>query len=449
MWWLKFISYFASLMIPGLCLVWFLRPDQRRFSALNFFLAYGLGSSFIAIILFFYFFIFRGSYSYLLFWLVWGLIALLGLLVPLPAIKKHSRIVIKWFKPQLTKLQSAVVAVVFLFSLINIGFLVSDAAVRPTALYDSLAMWSFKAKVLFYDQAINFDPTQEFYLGGGSHINYPWQIPLLQYWLQVNLGTYDDLATNWIFVGYFLSLLGLVFCVLRKYAGFFRAVIFSFFLFSSPLVFYHGFNAYADLPLALYITAAIAFFYAWLNDKRSESLNLSAVFWGLSFWVKDGAWFLFLPFLLLLSVYSFKRYLPRWEGLKFLLVTLVVASPWLFFRQFYHLGLSNTSPGLVFKPEILLSFLEAMFVGYSWNLWWFFVLIALFFNFKRIISSVPLVFLWSFIGLGFLSLILLYLLTFNYQYALDQTALSRTLLSLVGVVFLAVGLSFEQSGSDY
>ena len=310
-------------------------------------------------------------------------------------------------------------------------------------------MWSFKAKVLFYEQKINFIPTQAFYLGGGSHINYPWQVPLNQYWLHINLGTYDDLATNWIFVGYFLSLVGLVFCFLKRYSGFFRAAVLSFFLFTLPLAFYHGFNAYADLPLALYITGALAFFYAWLNDHRAEDLTQAAIFWGLSFWVKDGAWLLILPFLLMFFVYLLKKQASLREFIRFIAISLVIMSPWLLFRQYYHLGLSNTSPGFVFQPLILLRTLEAMFVSYSWNLWWFFMIIALFFNRKRIISSPALLFLWSFFFLGILSLILLYLLTPDYQYALDQTALSRTLLSLIGPAFLAVGLSFGRHDNDY
>lgn len=446
MWWLKMIIYFVSILTPGLLLVRLLRQSRPGLTLFNTCLAYGLGSSFIAIILFFYFFIFRLSYSPLLFWLVWLLIGCLGVGV---MVYKNPLDKIKTTKPRFTKIQLVSVIVILIFSAVNLSFLFSHAAVRPAALYDSLAMWSFKAKVLFYEQKINFDQTQEFYLGGGGHLNYPWQVPLVQYWLHVNLGAYDDLAANWIFVGYFLSLIGLVFFGLKRYIGFFRALILAFFLFSMPLVFYHGFNAYADLPLALYLTGALTFFYAWLRDKHREDLRLAAIFWGLSFWIKDGAWFLYLAFLMVFFGYCLKRRLSWSAFSKFILISLAIASPWLLFRVFYHLGLSNVSAGLVFRPGILISILETMFVSYSWNLWWFFLVIAIFFNFKRIIGSAPLIFIWSFLGLGLLSLILVYLLTMNYQYALDQTALSRTLLSLTGVTVLAVGFSFNESQSDY
>jgi len=448
MWWFKIIIYFVSILTPGLLLVRLLRRDQPRLTVFNVCLAYGLGSSFIALILFFYFFIFRLSYSSLLFWLTW---LLTGCLTALVMISKNTGQVnntqIK--KTRLTRIQLAAAIIILVFSAVNLSFLFSHAAVRPAALYDSLAMWSFKAKVLFYEQKINFDPAQEFYLGGGGHLNYPWQIPLVQYWLHANLGVYDDLAANWIFVGYFLSLIGLVFFGLKRYISFWRAFVLAFFLFSMPLVFYHGFNAYADLPLAFYLTGALTFFYAWLKDNKREDLILAAIFWGLSFWVKDGAWIIYLAFLLVFFVYCLKRRLPGSSLFKFILISLAIASPWLLFRVFYHLSLSNVSSGLVFKAEILISVLEAMFVSYSWNLWWFFLLIAIFFNFKRIAGSSALIFIWSFLGLGLLSLILVYLLTMNYQYVLDQTALSRTLLSLIGVSVLAVGFSFNESSSDY
>jgi len=449
MWWLKMIIYFISILTPGLLLVRVLRQSRPWLTVFNICLAYALGSSFVTIILFFYFFIFRLSYSPGLFWSVWLLTGCLavGVMISKNTLGRVDNT--QTIKSRLTSMQLAAVIIILVFSAVNLSFLFSHAAVRPAALYDSLAMWSFKAKVLFYEQKINFDPTQDFYLGGGGHLNYPWQIPLAQYWLQVNLGVYDDLAANWIFVGYFLSLIGLVFFGLKRYIGSWRALILAFFLFSMPLVWHHGFNAYADLPLALYLTGAVTFFYAWLKDKQREDLILAAIFWGLSFWVKDGAWFLYLAFLLVFFGYCLKKCLSWSAFSKFILISIASASPWLLFRAFYHLGLSNVSVGLVFKPEILISVLETMFVSYSWNLWWFFLLIAIFFNFKRISGSSALIFIWSFLGLGLLSLILVYLLTMNYQYALDQTALSRTLLSLIGVSVLAVGFSFNEAHSDY
>lgn len=451
--------YFILIFIIGGGLVWLLRPARSKLAWINWILAYGLGSSGLAIILFFYFFIGRQPAAPVLDYLVWGLavatiIAVIGRRV-YPRRAEWSAFAAR-LKP--ARLATAVRSgwsalspgrrgLVFLISgffLINLFGLFQIAATRLSGNYDSVVMWSLKAKLLNYERQINFDPQATFYLGGGAHLNYPWQIPLLQYWLNANLGAYNDLAGNWIFVGYFLSWVGLIFYFLHKRLGPLRAGLWSFFLFTMPLVFYHGSNAYADLPLAFYVTAAVAFFGVWLAERRRDDLILAAVFWGLSGWVKNDALLFFLPFFLIFFFYAIKKICSFSDLLKFLLTALVVYSPWWIFRQVYHLGLANAPAGFFFSPGAIISLLESLFVSYSWNLWWFIAIIAGFYYFWSRPRSSAVSFFWSFLFLSFLSLILVYVFSADYAYALDQTAVSRTLFGLLGPSVLAVGFSLAR-----
>jgi hypothetical protein len=134
----------------------------------------------------------------------------------------------------------------------------------------------------------------------------------------------------------------------------------------------------------------------------------------------------------------------NWKNLiAFLLISLISAAPWLIFKQIYCLGFSNTVSGLFFEPAVIFSFFSSLFVSYSWNIWWFIVLISGVIYRASILASSELTFLWLFLFVGFSALLGMYIFTGNYSFALDQTSLSRGIVSLVGVSVLAVGFLFQ------
>ena len=65
---------------------------------------------------------------------------------------------------------AVIILILILFQLVLLSF---NALARPPIAYDNLTMWQYKAKILFYENQINFDPGAANYLGGGGHINYP------------------------------------------------------------------------------------------------------------------------------------------------------------------------------------------------------------------------------------------------------------------------------------
>jgi hypothetical protein len=458
---LKMSVYFASIFLLGFSLLSVFSGSVKRSKLLQIALAFGLGSSGVSVSLFIYFFLWRGHDSV---WLGFSLWALILVFAVFTALRWHfkcqqlggdlsrslsglggyirnywSALGRSWRAWKIW--QRILLAVVSVLLVGNSIALISDVAVRPAAQLDSITMWAYKAKTLYYQGHIDFNPQSLSYLGGGGHLNYPWQIPLQEFWLDKHLGVYNDLLTNWIFLFYFLALLVVVFTTLRKHISGFRAVIFSFFLFSLPLVFYHSFNAYADLPLTFYVVAATALFYSWLQTGQRSDLLLSVIFWGLSFWVKDTALIFFMAWLASSLVYSWHT-VPGRRLSWCWLIPLALAAPWYVFRHIYGQGLANVEGGMVFKPEILWSFYDTLFVSYSWNIWWVIVIISGFSHYQRIRSNRELAFIWWLLGFSLVAWVGVFLFTPDWRYAVDQTALSRCLLGVAGISVLAVGLSF-------
>ena len=459
--WFKIIIYFLSFLIPGYLLIWLLRPRAPKLSWVNLALAYGLGSMLMTISLFFQLFIFKNHFSLLSSWLVILIEVIILLILVIRRgvfprreiwqsvfnLTKQIKFLKEW-RSIFSSSKRALIILVVILILINSLISLNNALSRPMATFDSLATWSWKAKILFQETEISFNPETFFYLGGGGHLNYPWHVPLAQYWLQVNLGTYHDSLPNLIFVFYFFALLIVIFHFLKRYLSIFQALVFSFFLSSMPLVFYHAFNAYADLSLTFYISVALIFSIFWLTRKQRSDFYLSAIFWGLSFWIKDAALIFYLAFLLAFLIYVLKKKLRFKDWVKYILTTLLVISPWLIFKINYQLSFSNVGWSWLFQPRAIISFMETMFVSYSWNIWWFIVLIVVFLNFKKIISSFVQSFFWLFLLVSFLGLILLFSFTPAAQYALDNTALSRTLIPLAISSIMAVGLALSRKRSD-
>ncbi len=437
----KLIIYFLSIFIPGYWLVLLIfNKEQLKFLQLLAY-SYGLGSFFITIQLFLYFFVFRLPFSYWLYVIIIENILLIFLVLKKAGLFHSFNFDYKFWKKIKVK-----EAIIILLIIIQVLFVFSNALARPTVVYDSIAMWVMKAKILYTENAVNFDPDSSMYLGGGYHRNYPWHIPLISYWLFTILGESNDLLVNLIFVFYFISLLIVCYYFLKSYISRFYSLVFVFFLSSMPLVFYHGFNAYADLTLSFYLFISFAFLFSWLKNKEFKHLALAGIFSGLSFFVKNEAIIYIIASLvtiLLLAVIN-----KNWRKIKYLFCYVLFAAlpilPWLIFKVWHNLGVRNVKEGLGFHPEIFKSFFGNMFTSNSWNIWWLIVLVFLIINMKKIIKNRALLLGWIFLLLIFTGFIILYLFTEQYYFALDNTAIARNILTLVPVSVFVTAVSFSK-----
>ncbi|MEI6528859.1 MAG: hypothetical protein WCN88_00440 [Candidatus Falkowbacteria bacterium] len=444
---LKIFLYFISLLVPGYLTLWCIKTRRPLANLLNLALGYGLGSFFVTLLYFTAVFWMHMAASLSLWWLVCLIISLLSgfFIFFRHGIQATETKNIKEIKT--TKRQKIIILIIIAFVVVNSVSLISSTLVRPVATFDSLSMWSGKAKTLYFNNKLDFNPDSQYFLGGGGHNNYPWQIPLMQLGLSLNFGGYNDLYTNFIFLAFFIALLILVHSFLFRITNFYKATILTFFLFSLPLVFYHGFNSYADLALSFYITGSLIYLFKWLEFKNRADYYLSISFFAAAFFVKDAA-LLYLPAFFAIFFYQIlKKEIKKYECFRYFISSFCLLLPWIFFKFMWNLSYSNSGSGLnmIFPVKLILSFLGSLFVSYSWNIWIFIAILVFIIKFKKIINDKLAFSAWIFVGISIISLILAFSFAAVSQYAYDQTALSRTMMPLIISSFLAVGFSLKEN----
>ena len=407
-------------------------------------LAYGLGLYIITLELFVYLFIFRASFSFPIFL---SLVAFQLAAIFLVLIKNNNfgrNVVWPRLEPgalkRSEKILLSLLALLFLFSF-------AGALARPVATYDSLTMWSYKAKVLFYNNQVDFNPDSPDYLGGGGHRNYPWQIPLAHFWLHHLSGGHNEIGANFIFAAFYVFTLFFLYHFLRSRFSRPITLLAVFLLASLPLYFYHSYNAYADLPLGFAIMVSLAFLVCWQKSNEKKDLVLSGLFLGIAIWTKDTGVIFAIAALSGLTCYlALKR-----KGFKpmaiYLSAVFVPLSAWLWFKSYYDLGVSNVDSGLGFHYRVFPAYFIAFFFNGSWHIWWYAVFATLAFNFKSILKS-DLLYGWLIIMLYIGGTFLLYLFTERYLYALDYTASLRNLIAILPATFLIVPLSWPRFGAN-
>ncbi|MBI2459771.1 MAG: glycosyltransferase family 39 protein [Parcubacteria group bacterium] len=343
-------------------------------------------------------------------------------------------------------------AIVFILILIQIAFLLLNTLMRPPITYDNLAMWQYKPKVLFYENQINFDEQKYAYLGGGGHINYPWQTPLLSYWLYANLGEFNDLAGNLINLVYYLAILIIIYYFLRNYLSSLISLIFVWLFSTLPLPFYHAYNGYADLILSYYLLLAFTFLFYWLETREKKQLLASGVFFGCALFVKNDALIFAIAGLTVILIKSLiidKKITTALKAGGFYSLAIILPLwPWLFFKAKYHLSFSNVGPGLGYHAGVWTNIYQALFLNNSFNIWWFAVIVSLLANVIKIKKQNSLLLGWLFLIFCFLGLAALYLLTEEYRFAIDNTALSRNLLALIPVSVVLTAVSFASKAGQ-
>ena len=440
---IKLIIYFASIILPGYLILSLIAKQEIKSLWLKLAMSYGLGAYFITIQLFLWFFIFRFSFS----WWFYILLAVEFILLMLIAYKKGALNLFFNINFKLPKRLKTKELIIILLISIQLIFLFSNALARPIATYDSIAMWSFKAKILYYENQVNFNPDNDFYLGLKYHENYPWLIPLSQYWLALNLGEFNDLLLNLIFVSYLICLLIAVYYFLREYISRFKSLFFIYLLSAMPLIFYHSYNAYADLVLSFYVLISLFFLYKWLKKQNYEYLVYSGVFASISFFVKNEAIIYIIAGLLIIILYLFVNKI--WFKIKHLFLysifIVLPVLPWIIFKAKYNLGIKNIIESeLVFHPEIINNIFKVLFISNNWNIWWFIVIISLIINFKKIARDKALLFGWLFLFISLFIFAFLYIFTWEYQFALNNTALSRSILTLVPISVFLTAISYKE-----
>ncbi len=433
---LKLIAYFLVAVSLGLA---FLKLVGRNSlpAWLMAGLSFGAGAFLVSVQLFIYFFIFKLQYHYAV-TVVVICEAIISLAYLIKSIEiRNMKQPLKFFKLDLMSL----ILIILIF--IQIIFIMVSAITLPTIAYDSLTTWALRAKILFYNGQISFDQNDFYYLGHQWHNNYPWLIPLNIFFFSKMIGSFDDTLFNFIFLFFYLSILILLYAVLRKFTSRLMALVFVFLFSTMQLPFYHAFNAYADLPLSYYILCAFIFFFYFLKEQKTVYLVLMSLFMGIAFFVKQDALIFVIAMAACLGIFSLvsKKQTALKNVAYFIFIAAAMNIFWIYYLVKYNLGLSNVAPGLGFHPEIFKNLVLSLLVSNNWNIFWYFFAAVPVISWRAIINSKELLYSWLFFFAAFTGFICLYLFTNLYRYVLDNTAVSRNILLFVPMAVALTGLT--------
>ncbi|MCB9853266.1 MAG: hypothetical protein H6819_09245 [Phycisphaerales bacterium] len=125
---------------------------------------------------------------------------------------------------------------------------------------DATTFWLFKAKVIAESDRLSFDPKDPFYLGG-SNPRYPVFLSLCAAWLPLLGGAWSEPLAAVPWFGFFVAMALMILGAIRLRLGSWPpALIAAYFVMSLPLASVHVYRpGYADLPLAAFLAAGVAF----------------------------------------------------------------------------------------------------------------------------------------------------------------------------------------------
>ncbi len=165
--------------------------------------------------------------------------------------------------PALTRTQAAAHAGLLLFAALSLAQAVVSGFVRPAFQVDALTRWLFKAKVLAFDGtltgALSRSPGFAF-----THQRYPPLLPQVCNLPALLSGHWDERLAEGLCAWFAVALVAVTYGALRRRAGPLPAALGAAWIASLPLIQYlpfpppgsGAFSAMADIPLALFVTAA-------------------------------------------------------------------------------------------------------------------------------------------------------------------------------------------------
>ena len=289
----------------------------------------------------------------------------------------------------------------------------------PISYWDAMMYIAYKAKLIFFDRSLSF-------LGNTPHPSYPVQVSLMESWTALAIGSWHEIYVKFIFPVCFLCFNTTVYYFLRAYTGIKWAVLGVIFTLSSAFFVFHATIAYTDFFCMYYTSTAIMLFIHWYSLKRTNLLVLASLFMGFSTFTKtEGSIYLVILTILFLGIFILERK-KLLNKLKILTGFFIPAYSIFFGFMLYKLvkGIPLTERNtFAFGPEslsrishILESFNKELFFSYNWNIIWFFLIITLITNHKKVIKVMEIRLLLCTVTLFLMSWFLLGIFGENYTY---------------------------------
>jgi hypothetical protein len=279
------------------------------------------------------------------------------------------------------------------------------ALMRPVESYDSVAIWSLKAKVIYLAQTL---PPDFFKMIGekfhGAHPDYPLLLPLSEVWFYTFVNSFNDYLVKVLFPLNFLAFL-LVFYSFLKRAVSNRlfALIFTFLLASVRQFTNSATDGYADMQMAIYCSLTFLSIYLWTRDKKDAYFWTAVFSCAISIWTKNEGAVIFLGFItiLLIHIAADRQAVRRAASYKMALVPVIVMgilfAAWLLFKNSMNIrnDVINMQTFATYNPLSIFKRLAAIIYEYQrqafgvkyWNLSWIAFIILAILGRKRLFSE--------------------------------------------------------------
>ncbi len=344
------------------------------------------------------------------------------------------------------------ILLLFIWTVLKFIFVVFEASIWPIYAWDSWDNWSLMAKFFYFTKGIA-TKSSEYFLGKGyrTFLSYPLHNPLMQVWFAMCLGNFHEVYVKFWSSLYFISTISSVFWALKRESSIIIALIFAFFLSSVPLITYHAFTAYSDLPLAYYALASGICIWAYLRKSNDfKLLLLSGLFSAFCVWTKLEGSFFFIANFCVILFHGRKNFVAIFKKLLvFIIPSLVIVLPWtgLLLLNNISFGRGKELPSnFTLHFEVFPVIFEQLFLSANFSLIFPFFVIITILGRKSILRT-DLKYLYFTLVFILSCFMMIYLTTNNFRWVLNLTAINRNILTVVPLMFYISALTMINSYS--
>lgn len=262
------------------------------------------------------------------------------LLIPDPGVT--DGLVAEFLSPRNHWLKKGVFAVLLLWIVSKLFSVFLLTGLRPVFAWDAWANWSAGAKVFFHSHSLLLDvPAQDFFGENAVDRNvfYPLHNTLMQLWISLWIGRFDDVYVKFASPAYLLSMAVCFYYTAYRETNRLFALVMLGIVLSSPLLSYHSIELYSDQMLGVYLFLASVSFLKAMKGNASYWL-LAGIYSTEAIFTKNEAFFFVIPFVL--SAIMYLRADVNSRSIKFahirsLIAPLLVLIIWYGFQLYYGL----------------------------------------------------------------------------------------------------------------
>jgi hypothetical protein len=327
-----------------------------------------------------------------------------------------------------------------------------ETGFRPIFAWDTWANWSTSAKLFYYSHSLLLDSPPQYYLTAAvSRITtYPPHNPLMQVWISLCTGSFDEVLVKFWTPAYLLSASIFLYLLLSRELNRLAALAILAIFLGSPLMSYHAIESYSDLALGIYLLFASAAFLRALRGGH-RYWSIMGLFSAEAIFTKEEALFFVLP-LLASAVYFILAEAKqrgdtkqRWGQIRYLTLPLILIVPWFLFKIHVGLGLgagsSNVGLRLALHFDVLGQIFSSLISLENFNIFIVFFPLLLLFQGKPDRETAHVLFAFLCYAVFFLSL---YLFTEYYKYIEQGTIIYRNILTGYPVLCLLSALLLKR-----